>query len=125
MRLLLDSHTFLWWISDDRRLSVIAAAALDDADNQLFFSAIAGYEVSYKQRAGKLPAIAGGLVRRLQRAGVELLTLSLDHALAAANLPGPHRDPWDRIMIGQAIVEGLTVVTIDPRFAEHGVPVLW
>jgi PIN domain nuclease of toxin-antitoxin system len=125
VRLLLDSHTFLWWISDDRRLSSRAVAALDDVDNELFFSAIAGYEVSYKQHAGKLPAIAGGLARRLQRAGVQVLTLSLDHALAAAALPGPHRDPWDRSMMGQAIVEALTVVTVDPRFSEYGIPVLW
>ena len=54
-----------------------------------------------------------------------VLPLSLDHALAAAALPGPHRDPWDLIMMAQAVAEGLTVVTVDPRFTEYGVPVLW
>jgi PIN domain nuclease of toxin-antitoxin system len=125
VRLLLDSHAFLWWISDDRRLSLEAGAALDDAGNDLFFSVIAGYEISYKQRAGKLPPVSGGLRRRLQQAGVNVLPLSLDHALAAAALPGPHRDPWDRIMMAQAVAEGLTVVTVDPRFTEYRVPVLW
>ncbi|HVH79844.1 MAG TPA: type II toxin-antitoxin system VapC family toxin [Stellaceae bacterium] len=125
MRLLLDSHTFLWWIADDRRLSVRAGAALDDAGNELFFSTIAGYEISYKQHAGKLPAISGGLPRRLQQAGVQVLSLSLDHALAAAALPGPHRDPWDRIMMAQAQIEGLTVVTVDPVFSRYQVSVLW
>jgi PIN domain nuclease of toxin-antitoxin system len=125
VRLLLDSHTFLWWISDDERLSARAGGALDDAGNDLFFSAIAGYEISYKQRSGKLPTIDGGLLRRLQQAAVQVLPLSLDHALAAAALPGPHRDPWDRIMMAQAFAEGLTVVTIDPQFARYGVPVLW
>lgn len=125
MRLLLDSHTFLWWISDDRRLSTAAGAALDDTGNELFFSTIAAYEISYKQRVGKLPAISGGLPRRLQQAGVQVLPLSLGHALAAAALPGPHRDPWDRIMMAQALAEGLTVITVDPRFTEYGVPVFW
>ena len=125
MRLLLDSHTFLWWIADDRRLSVRAGAALDDAGNELFFSTIAGYEISYKQHAGKLPAISGGLPRRLQQAGVQVLSLSLDHALAAAALPGPYRDPWDRIMMAQAQIEGLTVVTVDPVFSRYQVSVLW
>jgi PIN domain nuclease of toxin-antitoxin system len=125
VRLLLDSHTFLWWISDDHRLSTKAGAALDHSSNELFFSVIAGYEISYKQRIGKLPLISGGLPRRLQQAGIQPLPLSLDHALAAAALPGPHRDPWDRIMMAQAVAEGLTVVTVDPRFAEYGVSVLW
>ena len=125
MRLLLDSHTFLWWIADDLRLSSRAGAALDDGDNELFFSTIAGYEISYKQQAGKLPPISGGLPRRLQQAGVQLLPLSLGHALAAASLPGPHHDPWDRMMMAQAISEGLTVVTVDRQFSEYGVPVLW
>ena len=125
MRLLLDSHTFLWWIADDRRLSVRAGAALDDAGNELLFSVIAGYEISYKQHAGKLPLIPGGLSRRLQQAGVQVLPLSLDHALAAAALPGPHRDPWDRIMMAQAMAENLIVVTVDPQFGGYGIPVFW
>jgi PIN domain nuclease of toxin-antitoxin system len=115
----------LWWIADDRRLSVRAGAALDDTGNELLFSAIAGYEISYKQHAGKLPPIPGGLPRRLQQAGVQVLSLSLDHALAAASLPGPHRDPWDRIMMAQALFEGLTVVTTDRQFSDYGVSVLW
>jgi len=125
VRLLLDSHTFLWWISDDQRLSTTAGAALDDAGNELFFSAIAGYEISYKQHTGKLPAIAGGLLWRLRQAGVQVLPLFLDHALAAAALPGLHRDPWDRIMMAQAQAESLTVVTVDPQFERYSIPVLW
>jgi PIN domain nuclease of toxin-antitoxin system len=54
-----------------------------------------------------------------------VLPISLDHALAAAVLPGPHRDPWDRIMTAQALIEGMTVVTVDPAFGDYGVPVLW
>jgi len=110
---------------DDRRLSRAAGAALDDGTNQLFVSVVTGYEIVYKQQSGRLPSAPDDLTRRLQQAGVFVLPLSLDHALAAAALPGPHRDPWDRIMIAQASAERLTVVSVDPQFARYGVPVLW
>ena len=125
MRLLLDTHALVWWLADDRRLSRTAAAVLDSPENDLFLSAVSGYEIVYKQRSGRLPDAPEDLARRLQRASITVLPLSLDHALAAAALPGPHRDPWDRIMMAQAMAERLTVVTVDPRFAEYGVPVLW
>ena len=125
MRLLLDTHTVLWWFMDDRRLSRTAGAALDDGTNDLFVSAVAAYEIGCKQGLGRLPRLPEGIARRLQRAGIAVIPLTLDHALAAAALPGPHRDPWDRIMIGQAQAESLTVVTVDKVFADYGVPVLW
>jgi PIN domain nuclease of toxin-antitoxin system len=125
VRLLLDTHSVLWWFLDDPRLSRAAGLALDDAANQLFVSAVAGYEIVYKQQSGRLPSAPDDLSRRLQQAGVFVLPISLDHALAAAALPGPHRDPWDRIMMAQAQAEGLTMVTIDPQFSRYGIPVLW
>jgi PIN domain nuclease of toxin-antitoxin system len=79
----------------------------------------------YKQRQGRLSPSPGNLVRRLQRDGFDVLPISLEHALTAAGLPGPHRDPWDRIMMAQAIVEQLQVVTIDKVFSEYGLPVIW
>jgi PIN domain nuclease of toxin-antitoxin system len=125
VRLLLDTHTVLWWFMDDPRLSRAAQTVLDNADNELFLSAVAGYEIAYKQRSGRIPQVPDGLPRRLHRAGIMVLPLTLAHALAAAALPGPHRDPWDRIMMAQALAEGLTVVTIDPQFTQYGIPVLW
>jgi PIN domain nuclease of toxin-antitoxin system len=125
VRLLLDTHAVLWWFSDDPRLSRAAAAAFDSAENDLFLSAVSGYEIVYKQNSGRLPSIPDDLARRLQRASITVLPLSFDHALAAALLPGPHRDPWDRIMMAQALAERLTVVTVDPQFAHYGIPVLW
>jgi PIN domain nuclease of toxin-antitoxin system len=122
---LLDTHAILWWFTDDRRLSRTAGAALDDPANELFASAVAAYEIVYKQGLGRLALLPDGLPRRLQRAHMAVLPLSLDHALAAAALPGPHRDPWDRVMIAQARAEALTVVTIDHVFTDYGVPVLW
>jgi PIN domain nuclease of toxin-antitoxin system len=125
VRLLLDTHAIIWWFTDDRRLSRKAGAALDTTTNELFASAVAAYEIVYKQGLGRLAPLPDALARRLQRAGIAVIGLSLDHALAAAALPGPHRDPWDRIMIAQAQAEALTVVTIDHVFSGYGVPVLW
>ena len=125
MRLLLDTHAVLWWFMDDSHLSRAAGNVLDDTANQLFVSVVTGYEIVYKQQSGRLPSFPDGLSRRLQQAGVNILSVTLDHALAAAALPGPHRDPWDRIIMAQAVAERLTVVTVDPIFASYGVPVLW
>lgn len=125
MRLLLDTHTVLWWVMDDPRLSRVARAAISEPENELFASAATAYEIVYKQGQGRLHPLSDSLSRQFQREGIVVLSISLDHALAAAALPGPHRDPWDRIMMAQATAEGLTVVTVDPRFTEYGVPVLW
>lgn len=125
MRLLLDTHAVLWWFTDDRRLSSAAGAALDNTANELVVSAVAAYEIVYKQGLGRLAPLPDGLPRRLQRAGMAVLALTLEHAVAAASLRGPHRDPWDRIMMAQAMAEDLTVVTVDRVFSDYGVPVLW
>jgi PIN domain nuclease of toxin-antitoxin system len=125
VRLLLDTHTVLWWFSDDRRLSATARAAIADPGNQLVVSAVVGYEIAYKQKFGRLPALPGILPHRLLRDGMEILPISMDHALAAAALRGPHRDPWDRIMMAHALAEQCQMVTADLVFAEYGVPTLW
>ena len=125
MRLLLDTHAVLWWFMDDPHLSAPARTAIVSSDNEIFVSACVGYEILYKQRLGRLRPLPDSLPRQIQRDGMAVLPISLDHALAAAVLPGPHRDPWDRIMMAQAQIEGLTVVTVDPAFGDYGVPVLW
>ena len=125
MRLLLDTHAILWWVTDDPRLSRIAKAAISEPENELFASAAAAYEIVYKQGLGRLHPLPDNLSRQLQREGIVVLPISLDHAVTAASLPGPHRDPWDRIMMAQAQAEGLTVITVDRVFSQYGVPVLW
>ena len=125
MRLLLDTHALLWWLTDNPRLSYTAEAAITNPDNQILVSACAGYEVAYKQRLGRLPPLPESLPRRLLREGFETLPVSMDHTLAAAALRGPHRDPWDRIMMAQATAENCLVVTVDPVFSDYGVPVVW
>lgn len=125
MRLLLDTHTVLWWFSDDPRLPATARTAIAHPANQLIVSAVVGYEIAYKQKLGRLPPLPEILQRRLLREGVDTLPISMDHALAAGALRGPHRDPWDRIMIAQARAGELTVVTVDKVFSDYSVPVIW
>lgn len=125
MRLLLDTHALLWWLTDSPRMSYAAEAAIANPENQVFVSACTGYEIAYKQRLGRLPPLPENLARRLQREYMEILPISLDHALAAAALPGPHRDPWDRIMMAQALAEACHMVTIDKVFSDYRVPVVW
>lgn len=125
MRILLDTHALLWWLTDNPRLSYAAEAAITNPANDVFASACAGYEIAYKQRRGRLPALPESLARRLQREAIEILPVSLDHALAAAALPGPHRDPWDRIMMAQALAEQCHMVTIDKVFYDYRIPVVW
>lgn len=125
MRLLLDTHAIIWWLTDDPRLSRKAAAALDDPENALFVSAVAAYEIAFKQGLGLLAPLPEPLSRRLQRGGISVIELSLNAAIAAGALSRPHRDPWDRIMIAQALAGELIVVTVDHVFSDYGVPVLW
>jgi PIN domain nuclease of toxin-antitoxin system len=125
VRLLIDTHALVWWLTANPRLSHAAEAAITDPLNQLYASACAGYEIMYKQQLRRLPPMPSNLPDSLRRDRIIILPISLDHAITAAVLPGPHRDPWDRIMMAQARIEALTVVTIDQVFATYGVPTLW
>lgn len=126
MRLLLDTHALFWWLTDNPRLSYVAEAAIANPENDVFVSACVGYEIAYKQRLGRLPGpLPESLPRRLVRELIEVLPISLDHALAAALLPGPHRDPWDRILMAQALAEQCHVVTVDRVFSDYQIPVVW
>jgi PIN domain nuclease of toxin-antitoxin system len=125
LRFLIDTHALVWWLNDSPRLSPSAKAAMRDPGNDLLVSAIVAYEIAYKEKSGRMPLVAVNLPRQLHREQIEVLPISLDHALAAAALPGPHRDPWDRIMIAQAQAERLSVVTVDHVFSDYGVSVVW
>ena len=125
MRLLLDTHALLWWLIDDPQLSAVARNAITSLENEVFVSACTGYEIAYKQRLGRLPIFPEILLDRVRRERIGTLAISLEHAVAAAALPGPHRDPWDRMMMAQALAEHCYVVTIDPVFADYDVPVVW
>lgn len=126
MNLLLDTHVLLWAMVEPRRLSARAADAITDPDNDVFASAVSGYEIAFKQSLAKLDMLnAGDLALRMRSARMIELPLSIDDTVAAGLLPGPHRDPWDRMLIAQAMRRQLTVATVDAVFARYGVPVLW
>jgi PIN domain nuclease of toxin-antitoxin system len=125
VRLLLDTHALLWWLTDNPRLSHAAEAAISSPENDVFVSTCIGYEIAYKQRLGRLPPLPENLHGRLRRERIDVLAISLKHALAAASLPGPHRDPWDRIMMAQAVAEDCHMITLDKVFTDYGIAVLW
>lgn len=124
MSLLLDSHTLLWWLNDDPRLSAAARAAIRPKIVPVWVSAVTGYELRLKQRLGKLHGVPDDLAATLDRQGFAPLPVSLAHAGLAAALPLVHRDPWDRLLIAQARLEGLSLVSADPVFAAYGVEVV-
>ncbi len=128
MNLLLDTHVLIWWLGSLPMLSADASDALADPENEAFVSGASAFEIATKYRLGKLPvaaALVDGLDEHLRREGFKPVAISLPHALAAGRLPGPHKDPFDRMLIAQARLEGFTVVTSDPIFQRYRVPVVW
>lgn len=126
MRLLLDTHALVWWLADSPSLPASARDAISDPANEPWVSAASGYELACKRSLGKLsPALADELIVLVRRMRLPVLAISLDHAVEAGTLPGPHRDPGDRLLMAQARLEQLTVVTRDPVFAQYGVLTLW
>ncbi len=127
MRLLLDTHAFLWAASDPDQLRPDARAAIEDTANAVFVSAAVAWEISIKVALGKLTVPADPAVwfpARVRSSAFRGLDISAAHALAAGGLPGVHRDPFDRIMIAQAQSEGLTFVTRDPENRRYPIDVL-
>lgn len=122
MRLLLDTNALLWWLEGSRRLSRAAVDAIDDVANEVHVSAASAWEISTKVRLRKL-RFSGSLAARLEKFDVRPLPVSVEHGWAAGTLPPVHRDPFDRILVAQAQLEELVVVTADPIFARYGVAV--
>ena len=128
MRLLLDTHAFLWWLAGDESLSVPARAAIADENNDVFVSAISAWEITTKHRLGKLPgvaAIASDLEAAIASQNFIGLPVSVPHGQMGGALPGPHRDPFDRMLIAQATVERLTLVSNEQLFDSYGLGRLW
>lgn len=128
MTLLLDTHTFLWFCQGDPALSATAKALLEDPLNRKLVSVACCWEVSIKAGLGKLnlgEPCATYLPNALAASGFELFAISLDHVLAAGPLPLHHRDPFDRLIVAQALVEGIPVVGNDVAFDPYGITRLW
>ena len=128
MRVLLDTHAFLWWIMDDVRLSSHARAVIADGHNELFLSVASGWEIAIKARLGKiqLPSDPASFVpKQLRINSIEPLAVQMTHALRVHSLPGHHRDPFDRILVAQAQVEQVLIITADPHIAQYDVEIVW
>ena len=128
MRLLLDTHAFIWWLAGSERLPATARRAIANASNKKFVSAASAWEIATKHRIGKLPA-ADMLVEDVSGAitgeGFEELPITVDEAVRAGSLPGPHRDPFDRMLIAQALTRHLVLISIESLFDQYGIRRLW
>jgi PIN domain nuclease of toxin-antitoxin system len=127
VRLLLDTQVWLWMIGSPKRISDEATQILADEETDLLLSAAAAWEIGVKHAAGKLAFTGRPSVQMpeyVRRSGVQPLAFTVEHALAAAELPIHHRDPFDRLMIAQAQVEELTFVTVDERIGAYDVKVM-
>lgn len=125
---MLDTHAFLWWIAGDSALSVPARSAIEDAGNYVFVSAASAWEIATKIRIGKLPGatvIAADIMGVVIAQGFGRLPISFEHGQAAGALPGPHKDPFDRMLIAQAMLDGLVLVSNERNFDAYGVRRLW
>jgi PIN domain nuclease of toxin-antitoxin system len=128
VRLLLDTHALIWWLTDNSSLPDSARKLIARKDNSVFVSAVSAWEMATKVRLGRL-AVAADLARdfagHLARERFEGLSISTEHGIRAGLLPGPHQDPFDRMLIAQAQAENMPVVSNDTVFDTYGVRRMW
>ncbi len=128
MRALLDTHAFLWWITDDPRLSRKVREIISDGENDLFLSAASGWEIVIKAKLGKLQLpdnLESFIAEQMALNAIESLPVKMSHALHVYEFPHYHRDPFDRMLISQAQLENLPILTVDPQIARYTVKVIW
>ncbi len=128
MRLLLDTHALIWWLAGSNRLPVAAQRAIADDENDKLISAASAWEITTKVRLGKLPGaeeFAEDVAGAIAGEGFEALPITVDDAARAGSLPGPHRDPFDRILIAQALLGNLVLISSESFFDRYGVRRLW
>ncbi|MBX3508387.1 type II toxin-antitoxin system VapC family toxin [Parvibaculum sp.] len=128
MQLLLDTHTFIWWMTNDGALPATMRKAIADETNPVFLSAASAWEMTIKHRTGKLPVVAGFIAdvpSAIEDQGFIELPISILHGQMAGALDGHHKDPFDRMLIAQALAEDLTIASNDTKFDAYGVKRLW
>ena len=128
MKLLLDSHTFKWWRDEPNKLSPTAFAEISNPNNDVFLSVVTAWELQIKIALNKF-TIKDGLQKAIkdeqQNNGFQILSVELVHALCLENLPPHHKDPFDRLLISQAVVENMTLVSADANFSQYQMNLLW
>jgi PIN domain nuclease of toxin-antitoxin system len=128
MRFLLDTHAWLWWVTDDLSLSAAARAAIGDETNDVFVSAASAWEIATKRRLGKLaglPQAAARFAELVAADGFHHLPVDYLHGLRAGGYGVAHRDPFDRMLAAQSEIESLPLITRDPAFAAFSITTLW
>lgn len=128
MRALLDTHALLWWLADDPALTRTARKVIADTKNALVVSAASAWEISTKVRLGRLPTatdLVADFSGQIEREGFELLAISAEHAIRAGLLSGPHKDPFDRMLIAQSQAESIPIISNEAIFESYGVRRLW
>jgi PIN domain nuclease of toxin-antitoxin system len=128
MSLLLDTHVLIWWIEAPSRIPARLHDMITDAATRVFVSAATAWEITTKHRLGKLSfeqAFIDDFDNRLRDSSFEPLPISARHAIAGASLAGRHKDPFDRLLVGQALCEGLSIVSADRLIATLGAKIVW
>lgn len=128
MRLLLDTHTLLWSSHEPQRLSMRVSALLCDTNNELYISLASCWEIAIKLSLGKLrlgKPLDHLIADEVTVNGSKLLPIELRHIMAGSRLPFHHRDPFDRLLVAQALTEDMPIVTVDGQLAPYGVTVIW
>lgn len=128
MNILLDTHAFLWFVDDNPRLSQPARILIESEESQPFLSAASLWEIAIKISLGKLTLkqpYETFIPRQLALNGIGVLNIAMEHTVAIATLPFHHRDPFDRLLVVQAKIENMTLVSADPVFDEYGVKRVW
>lgn len=120
---LLDTHALLWWLSDPKALSKKAYDIIADGSNTVYLSAASAWEMAIKKRLGRLD-FPSNLDEVLRKDSIEILPIGLDHALGVSDLPTHHQDPFDRMLISQSKIEGLTLITRDKLIFKYDVKVV-
>jgi len=124
MRLLLDTHTLLWALEDNPKLSARAREAIENLDNEVLVSAVSAWEIAIKKALGRLKA-PSGLSDAIADAGFVRRLIGFQDAVQLESLPSVHSDPFDRMLVAQAQVEGIPIVTKDPHIARYSVQTVW
>ncbi|MGC9291722.1 MAG: type II toxin-antitoxin system VapC family toxin [Acidobacteriaceae bacterium] len=128
MRVLLDTHALLWWLSDDDALPATARNWMAEVQNTVLVSAASAWEIATKVRLGRLPGatdLAADFTGLMHREGFTPLPVSVEHGVRAGLLPGPHKDPFDRMLIAQAQAEGIPILSSELAFDSYGVRRIW
>ena len=124
MNLLLDTHIYLWWLIDSPALPKQADRMIEDAD-QVFVSVVSFWEAGIKWRAGKLPVSPEIMAEGMNQNGLITLPVNLAHTLQLTQLPDHHRDPFDRLLVAQASVESMHLLTGDSKLTAYSIPIIW